>query len=151
MLKEINDVFMIKDTVDSTLDFKQYSNPEDMVGYLGFIDPLGNFYRVREIDDPEWEKPHNTWARQFLNIHGLEREKDMTDSLTLIKNYGFILCSHRTDLYSGEKRTYIIPDVDCVCDTSRCEVLLKNELQLKTIKDISYYESDVKQNVKKLK
>ena len=147
----LNDNFMIKDNVDPTLDFKKYSDPEDMVGYLGFIDPLGNFYRDREIGDPESNIPHNTWARHFLNCHGLEREKDMTDSLTLVKNYGFILCSYRTDLYSGEKRTYIIPDVDCVLDALKCEVLLNNQLQLKTIQSISYYESDIKQNTKKLK
>lgn len=58
---------------------------------------------------------------------------------------------NRTDLYSGEKRTYIIPDVDCVLDALKCEVLLNNQLQLKTIQSISYYESDIKQNTKKLK
>lgn len=32
-------------------DFKEYTNIEDMIGYVGFITPAGTFYRVRKMNE----------------------------------------------------------------------------------------------------
>ena len=46
-------------------DFKEYTNIEDMIGYVGFITPAGTFYRVRKMNE-----------NAFLQLHP-ERRKDI--------------------------------------------------------------------------
>lgn len=45
-------------------DFTEYSNFEDMIGWIGFITPKGTFYRVRPIGSADGG--HGEWAFGFL-------------------------------------------------------------------------------------
>lgn len=130
-------------------DFTPYQDPEEIKGYLGFIDATGNFYKVREITDPEYEYPHNTWARYFMEYHNLPPQEDSTSSMALVKNYGFLLSSYQYDSYFAEGRTYITADHLGVCNESSCDTIIKNKQQLDIIKKIKEIENPAKVKQKK--
>lgn len=48
-------------------DFKEYTNIEDMIGYVGFITPAGTFYRVRKMN--ENGVGHGDGAERFLYMN----------------------------------------------------------------------------------
>lgn len=50
----------------SNLDFNKYDNIVDMVGYNGFIDRYGNFYKVSKTIDNNVRDSHNSWASEYL-------------------------------------------------------------------------------------
>lgn len=123
-------------------DITPYKNPEDIAGYLGFIDQEGNFYRVRKITDPEYERPHDSWAKNFLAHYNIEKGQNLTNSTTLIKTYGFLLSSYRCDWYK-EERTYITAERVGICNEEACETSLHNQKQLDTVRKIREYESSL--------
>lgn len=129
-----------KDGVD--YDLTPYQNPADIAGYLGFLDTNGNFYRVRKITDPEHERPHNSWAKNFIEYYGLEKGENLTSSTTLVQNCGFMLSSYQNgEGWLKEGRTYITTQHLGVCDEAACEIFVTNERQLNKIREIRDFES----------
>lgn len=127
-------------------DFNPYDNFEEYGDYLGFIDPEGYYYRVRKINDIESERPHNTWAKHFMSYHNLgPKEESLTSSLTLVKKYGFIFCSYKPNSFSKSARTFLIPELDGMCNYELCDKYLTNEKQLETIHQIKEYEEQKKE------
>lgn len=128
-----------KDGID--YDFTPYQDPADIAGYLGFIDTNGNFYRVRKITDPEYERPHNSWAKNLIEYYGLEKDENLTSSTTLVQNYDFILSSYQNGSdWLKEGRTYITAHHLGVCDEASCEVFITNQNQLNKIREIRDFE-----------
>ncbi len=127
-------------------DITPYQDPNQMKDYLGFIDQEGAFYRVRKITDPDYERPHDSWAKNFIDYYHLEKAKDLTNSMTLIKKYGFILSSYQEDYWKGERRTYIIAGHVGICDEETCERVVTNEKQLQTIKNIETIEKEAERS-----
>lgn len=123
-------------------DFNPYDNYEEYGNYLGFIDPEGYYYRVRKIYDIESERPHNTWAKNFMLYHNLScQDETLTFSLVLVKEYGFILCSYKpSSFFSKSARTFLIPELDGICNYELCDKYLTNEKQLETIHQIKELE-----------
>lgn len=92
-------------------DFKKYNNIKQIKGYDGFIDPEGDFYRVKKLGSNDGD--HNLWAQNYfektlgtkvpfvgsnvslmLSIAKLNGPSDF-----LIHMYGFIYYSHDGLLY----------------------------------------------------
>ena len=70
----------------NNFDFNTYDNILDMVGYNGFIDRLGNFYRVCKIKSGNINDSHNEWAIEYLKkVHNVNDLKFSPTNSALIE------------------------------------------------------------------
>ena len=92
------------------MDFTKYDDVTKMRCYDGYIDPNGNFYRVKQRLRPICN--HELWAEEYLKNNALEcRDISISESLLLnlitlktcteklIHLHGFIYYSHDELLY----------------------------------------------------
>ena len=77
---KIESIFKVK---GQKLDFTEYHDINDMIGYVGFITPKGTFYRLRKVGAPVI-MTHGDWAEKFLYLH----HKRNTEALDV--NYTYI-------------------------------------------------------------
>ena len=84
------------------LDFNKYDDASLIHNYEGFIDKLGNFYKVCHRKDSKNRDSHNVWAESYLknkfkdNYLELDLKKNQLNSTAeiLINVYGFVYYSH---------------------------------------------------------
>lgn len=89
-------------------DFEKYDDANQVKDYDGFIDKLGNFYKVCKRNKKIYEDSHNKWAEQFikekLNISDFKLNPSVSMLLCLSKMngpaeilihcFGFVYYSH---------------------------------------------------------
>ena len=90
------------------MDFKKYDDVVEIKDYNGFIDRLGNFYKVSTRKTNPFEDSHNEWAEQYmkekLNIKEFDFKQTTSMLLALSKLsgpasilvncFGFVYYSH---------------------------------------------------------
>ena len=102
-----------------TYDFTPYHEAEDIQNYYGFIGPDGSFYRVRSKYAEDIDGPHDSWAREYMRYHHLANDfEGLTSPRTLVKQYGFILCTYATR-YDEQVDIFIIPESDGIFTIDR--------------------------------
>ena len=74
------------------MDFNSYDDFKDAIGYDGFIDKYGNFYKVCKKNKKDVRDSHNEWAKQFIkekyNINDFKFNPTASAILTLTKLHG---------------------------------------------------------------
>lgn len=114
-------------------DFTPYQNLEDIHNYYGFIDPEGNFYRVRSKDDNDIDGPHNIWAKYYMQYKNLDRnEENLTSSQILIKKHHYVLSTYRRQ-YEEDVNIFLIPSKDGVFTSNLLNTELITKEQLHTV------------------
>ena len=93
----------------NSIDFTPYTDINDVIGYDGFIDRLGNFYKVGLKSKKGYNDTHNVWAQKFMNeklsIKDFKFNSKTTSALLalltisgpaemLVNCYGFVYYSH---------------------------------------------------------
>ena len=94
--------------MNDTFDFNSYNKLEDISGYDGFIDPNGEFYRVKKKNSSDINFTHLTWSDAYLKydtkklsvilkpsysmLYILSQLKTKQD--ILIQVFGFVYYSH---------------------------------------------------------
>ena len=90
------------------LDFNKYDDVTQVYNYNGFIDKLGNFYKVSPKKTQAFKDNHNEWAQQFikdkLNIKDFNFNPTVSALFTLtslngpaeilIHCFGYVYYSH---------------------------------------------------------
>lgn len=66
---------LIKEQQPAPYDFHEYTDINDMIGYVGYITPQGTFYRVRDISKANGS--HGEWA--FGYLYNLGYKPSMVD------------------------------------------------------------------------
>lgn len=113
-------------------DFTPYHEIEEIQNYYGFIGPDGSFYRVRSKDAEDIDGPHDSWAKEYMKYHHLPNDFDgLTSSRTLVKQYGFILCTY-TMRYDDAVDLFIIPKKDGIFTIDRLKNTPITEEQYRT-------------------
>lgn len=95
-------------TIMNKFDFNGYKNLKDIIGYDGFIDRDGLFYKVKVRHSYDINCSHINWAEQYINqdmkklktiltpsysmIYTLSKMRDKQD--ILIQIFGFVYYSH---------------------------------------------------------
>lgn len=129
-------------------DFTSYTDYEDIGGYFGFIGPDGSFYKVRRLNDEASERPHNTWAREYINFFNLSYDSEIgTASTALVKKYGFILYTCYNEWNRSGEELFILPEHDGIYSSEKCETMCKNKNQLETIRKI--VQSNIENEINK--
>lgn len=96
------------------MDFKPYDDILDVVGYEGFIDRNGNFYKVGLKRKKSIKDTHNEWAEKFmkekLNVKDFKFNPTTSALLTLttlsgpaeilVHCFGYVYYSHDLLYYS---------------------------------------------------
>ncbi len=113
-------------------DFTPYHEIEEIQNYYGFIGPDGSFYRVRSKDAEDIDGPHDSWAKEYMKYHHLPNDfEGLTSSRTLVKQYGFILCTY-TMRYDDAVDLFIIPKKDGIFTIDRLKNTPITEEQYRT-------------------
>lgn len=113
-------------------DFTPYHEIEEIQNYYGFIGPDGSFYRVRSKDAEDIDGPHDSWAKEYIKYHHLPNDfEGLTSSRTLVKQYGFILCTY-TMRYDDAVDLFIIPKKDGIFTIDRLKNTPITEEQYRT-------------------
>lgn len=113
-------------------DFTPYHEIEEIQNYYGFIGPDGSFYRVRSKDAEDIDGPHDSWAKEYMKYHHLPNDfEGLTSSRTLVKQYGFILCTY-TMRYDDAVDLFIIPKKDGIFTINRLKNTPITEEQYRT-------------------
>lgn len=113
-------------------DFTPYHEIEEIQNYYGFIGPDGSFYRVRSKDAEDINGPHDSWAKEYMKYHHLPNDfEGLTSSRTLVKQYGFILCTY-TMRYDDAVDLFIIPKKDGIFTIDRLKNTPITEEQYRT-------------------
>lgn len=118
-------------------DFTSYTDYNDIGGHFGFIGPDGSFYKVRSLYDDASDRPHNTWAREYIKFYNLSYDSTIgTASTALVKKYGFILYTCYNEWNRSGEELFILPEYDGIYNAEKCETKCKNQSQLATIRKI---------------
>ena len=90
------------------MDFTPYDDALQVVGYDGFIDRYGNFYKICKKNKKDFKDTHNEWAEEFLKqkLKGKEFKFNPSNSALftlnklsgpaeiLIHCFGYVYYSH---------------------------------------------------------
>ena len=125
------------------MDFNKYDDVIDMIGYDGFIDKSGNFYRVGLKRKKGLKNTHNDWAEKFmkekLNTTYFNFNPTVSALLTLSKLsgptdilvdcFGYVYYSHDPIYYNPIIK---LPDPK-ICDQKATEEQLVSLFMLMTL------------------
>ena len=91
-------------------DLNVYYEVEDMIGYVGFIGPQGEFYKVRRYGLEKIDGTHPKWAEEYLKSKGIANP-------------------YEDPLFYIGKELHFIPFVENTNKTSIAELYFYNDIQ----------------------